>query len=220
MNIVHSEKEDRLLVSGGKNEYDSFMKNRRRKMDPEGKRAAIMAAGERLFAAQGYTGTTMADIARDAGVAVGSLYRLFPDKPALLAELHRAMEQRFIEAMSRGWQSVDAYEDRFDPMIEALMKEAEAAREIMPLYAMTRELVESADFVPGHAMIEAIKAQYQEGRANGAYLDQDPAIVAPIAHGMVEGAMRAWMTKPTAHRRKAVAADLKELFRRAFVVAR
>lgn len=203
----------------GKSEYHSFMKDRRRKMDPEGKRAAVLAAGERLFAAQGYTGTTMAEIAREADVAVGSLYRLFPDKPALLAELHRAMEQRFIEAMSRGWQSVDAYEDRFDPMIDALMKEAAAAREIMPLYAMTRELVESADFVPGHAMIEAIKVQYREGRAKGVYVDQDPAVVAPIAHGMVEGAMRAWMMNPTERRRRAVATDLKILFRRAFVVA-
>ena len=72
-------------------------------MNPEGSRAAVMAAGEKLFSSHGYTNTSMADIARAADVAAGTLYRLFPDKPSLLAALHSAMEDRFIAAMKEGW---------------------------------------------------------------------------------------------------------------------
>jgi Bacterial regulatory proteins, tetR family len=59
-----------------KTEYSSFMiQSRRRIMNPEGKKEAVLAAGEKLFASQGYTRTTIADIASAADVAVGSVYR-------------------------------------------------------------------------------------------------------------------------------------------------
>jgi len=194
------------------------MSNRPRKMDPEGKRLAVMAAGERLFASHGYGGTTMADIARTADVAVGSLYRLFPDKPALLAALHQAMEERFIAAMSAAWHSVQVYADRFDPMIDALMATAEVQREVMPLYALTRDLLDTDTFQPGHAMIEAIAGQYREGQKAGAYRKGDARLTAFIAHGMVEGGLRAWMADPTPRNRSRVARQLKDLFRHAFVI--
>lgn len=46
-------------------------------------RGAILAAAGPLFARRGAAGATMADVARHAGVAVGTLYRFFPSKQAL-----------------------------------------------------------------------------------------------------------------------------------------
>lgn len=188
-------------------------------MDPDGKRAAIMAAGEALFAANGYSGTTMADIARTAGVAVGSVYRLFPDKPSLLAALHAAMEDKFIAAMTAGWTATPAHRDKFGPMIDALMAEAERTRETMALYAMTREMLGATDYVPGARMVAAIAAQYASGIAAGAFHDHPPVIAASIAQGMVGGAMQAWMMDPTRAQKDAVTRDLKALFNRAFLKA-
>ncbi len=46
-------------------------------------RARILDAALSAFAAEGYTGTSMARIAGDAGMAVANLYRYYADKPAL-----------------------------------------------------------------------------------------------------------------------------------------
>ncbi|MEM6850612.1 MAG: TetR/AcrR family transcriptional regulator [Pseudomonadota bacterium] len=190
---------------------------KRRVMDPDGKRAAIMASAERLFAEKGYTRATIADVADAAGVAVGSVYRLFPDKPALLAALHQRMEQRFVDVMKKGWGEAEHYADRFAPMIEGLLKETERLREIMPLYAMTKDMAGATDYVPNALMIEAISRLYTDGVAAGAFRKIDPSVQAHLGFAMVEGGIRAWMANPSKQRMKAVTKELAEVFRRAFV---
>ena len=186
-------------------------------MNPEGKRAAIMEAGERLFAAKGYTHTGMAEIAGEAGVAVGTVYRLFPDKPSLLAALHAAMENRFIAAMTRGWESSEKYPDRFRPMLERLFEQAEAVRDIMPLYAMTRDMIGASRYEPGVRMIAAIETMYAQGVEAGAYRRMPVDIVGPIAHAMVEGGMRAFMARPSQAWKRKVVSELNAMFERAFL---
>lgn len=186
-------------------------------MDPTGKRDAILTASETLFATRGYQRTTMAQIATSAAVAVGTLYRLFPDKPALLAALHAQMEQGFIDAMRVGWESQASYIDKFDPMIDALLDQAIAQQERMPLYQLTRELVGTTDYVPGARTIDAIKAQYTAGVLAGSFVDQDPEIAAHVAHGMVEGAMRALSRVQGLTAIDTIKQTLKGNFKRSFV---
>jgi len=59
-----------------------------RRRDPEGHRAAILAAAHEAFSALGYARATVRDIARRAGVTHGSVMRHFGTK-----------EQLFVEAM-------------------------------------------------------------------------------------------------------------------------
>src|SRR3954462_12588155 len=63
--------------------------------DAERNRVRILAAAGELFAARGL-GVTLDDIARHAGVGVGTVYRRFPDKELLIDAL---FEQR-IESIS------------------------------------------------------------------------------------------------------------------------
>lgn len=66
--------------------------------DPVPKPDAILAAAGRLFTQFGYRRTAMDDIAREAGMAKGTLYLYFAGK----AEVFRAMQQRnFEEAEAR-----------------------------------------------------------------------------------------------------------------------
>ncbi len=50
-------------------------------------RARILQAAQRLFAAQGFEGTTTRDLAQTAGVAEGTLFRHFANKKAILVEV-------------------------------------------------------------------------------------------------------------------------------------
>ena len=53
-------------------------------------RAAIIQSAHELFVARGYTGATMADIAKAAGVAVQTVYFTFHTKPELLHACYEA----------------------------------------------------------------------------------------------------------------------------------
>jgi len=50
-------------------------------------RARILSAAGELFKKNAYAGTTMGDVARRAGVGVGTVYHHFPDKHSLLLSL-------------------------------------------------------------------------------------------------------------------------------------
>ncbi|MFN3927790.1 MAG: TetR/AcrR family transcriptional regulator [Pseudanabaenaceae cyanobacterium] len=50
-------------------------------------RAKILQSAQKLFAKQGFDGTTTKDLANDAGVAEGTLFRYFPNKKAILVEV-------------------------------------------------------------------------------------------------------------------------------------
>lgn len=65
------------------NDY-SFMPTATRTIDPDAKRAAVLDAALDLFAARTFAGTAMPDLARQAGVAAGTVYRYFPSKEALV----------------------------------------------------------------------------------------------------------------------------------------
>jgi AcrR family transcriptional regulator len=49
----------------------------------------ILRAAEKLFARKGYAPTAMGDVARRAGLAVGTIYNYFPSKPELLLAIVR-----------------------------------------------------------------------------------------------------------------------------------
>ncbi len=63
-------------------------------------RLRVLAAAERLFAARGVAGVTMDDVAAEAGVGKGTLYRRFGDKGglavALIDERERELQQRIL----------------------------------------------------------------------------------------------------------------------------
>ena len=60
---------------------------KRRKIEPEQRRAEILSAAMVLFAENGFAATRMEDVAVRAGIAKGTVYLHFPDKEALFSEL-------------------------------------------------------------------------------------------------------------------------------------
>ena len=65
---------------------------------PTGPRESILDAAMHLFGKQGYTGTSMRDIANAVGVLPGSLYAHIASKEALLVEIVDDGIQRFLGA--------------------------------------------------------------------------------------------------------------------------
>ncbi|NKS90704.1 TetR family transcriptional regulator [Rhodococcus hoagii] len=65
----------------------SISDGRTKQAERSGKRTEILGAASELFAAKGYTGTSMRDIASATGMLAGSLYYHFESKEALAATM-------------------------------------------------------------------------------------------------------------------------------------
>ena len=76
----------------GRRAYDARRRRERAEDERRATRARVVAAATELFVSNGYSGTTMADIARAAGVAIQSVYSAGRSKADLLqAAVQRAV---------------------------------------------------------------------------------------------------------------------------------
>ncbi len=69
--------------------------------DPNLKR--VLAAALTLFGRHGFQRTSMADIAREAGIARATLYLRVPDKPALFAALASSLVDKALARAEAAW---------------------------------------------------------------------------------------------------------------------
>lgn len=109
----------------------------------------LLAAAEGLMEEQGLDATTVPAIAERAGVAVGTVYKRFPDKDALIREVY----ERFFETSIRGNRAAltaDKWEGRSVREISAVL-----IRGMVDGYRMRRALLRSlfrfAESHPDHA---------------------------------------------------------------------
>jgi AcrR family transcriptional regulator len=70
-------------------------------------RSLIVAAAERVFAARGYGEAKVSDIADAAGVAVGTVYALYPSK----AVLYRAVHEANLAALAERYAAIEGGRD-------------------------------------------------------------------------------------------------------------
>lgn len=63
-------------------------------------RNRLIAAGERLFSQKGFHKTTSKEIAKEAGVAIGSFYAYFADKKAVFTDVLKRHSQQVFDSIS------------------------------------------------------------------------------------------------------------------------
>ena len=102
---------------------------RPQRRDARENREALLAVAKRLFAAQGVEATSMAEIAREAGVGQGTLYRHFADKAALCQGLIG--------------EDLEAFQERVGALLES-------ASDLPPLERLGQLLAEKTRLVESH----------------------------------------------------------------------
>jgi AcrR family transcriptional regulator len=83
------------------------------------RRRLILDCAARLFRRHGHAKTGIAEIAREAGVAVGSVYLEFPSKEALVEHLSDELHRRVIEAMRRAASRRAGLAPRLEAVLDA-----------------------------------------------------------------------------------------------------
>lgn len=85
----------------------------------DGRKSRILAAAEKLFRHYGPQKTSIADIARAASCAVGSVYLDFPSKEAILAEIAARRQVAVAQAMRAAGPAASSPPARLAAMLEA-----------------------------------------------------------------------------------------------------
>ena len=104
---------------------------RRLRKDAERNRQRILEAAQELFAERGQA-VTLNEIARHAGVGVGTVYRRFPDKDELVEGLFEQRIDRIADILDRALANPDPWRGFVD-FFEASLEEQAADRGLRQL---------------------------------------------------------------------------------------
>jgi AcrR family transcriptional regulator len=89
-------------------------------------RAALVAAGRRMFGEHGFRGTSVEDLAREARVTTGALYHHFPTKTALFeavfVQAHMELMTSATEAAMGAEDGLDELALGFDAFLEGVLQ--------------------------------------------------------------------------------------------------
>ena len=98
-------------------------------------RARLYATAVRLIAKRGYEATTLRDIANEAGVSVGLLYRYFPSKRAVVMalydELSLAYERQAVDMPAGRWRGRFTF--ALETSLDVLKPHRTALRALTPI---------------------------------------------------------------------------------------
>lgn len=155
-----------------------------------GTRDTILEVAARLFVQQGYTATSIRQIAEGTGIGKATIYHHFPDKRAIALAL-------FESRMARGQEYVAAVEAETDPRrriefaVEQALRFVFESAELMSM--VRREVPEGwaqvrAQSTPFMRKLMALLAEaLRQGAEQGAFRPVDPAAGARVLMAMVQG---------------------------------
>lgn len=169
----------------------------------DAQRDAVLHGAVELLAERGYAACSVAAVAERAGIAAGSVYRSFPSKADLVAELFRVVVSREVEAVRAAARRPADLHDRVAAIVETFAGRALKSPRLA--YALLAEPVDAAvdaeRLVFRRAFRDVIAEQITEGVASGRLPAQDPnltaaalvgavgeALVGPLAEGGAPGA--------------------------------
>jgi AcrR family transcriptional regulator len=171
-------------------------------------RAALVAAGRRLFGRDGYAATSVEDVAREARVTTGALYHHFPNKTALFETVFEGVHAEMLEASGRAAagasDEIEALSLGFEAFLDAVL-EPDVQQILVTDAPAVLGLARFTELDERYAFAEIVAA-LQAATAAGKLSVEDPETIARMLLGaLVRGAMLIASSAEPARTRNAVA---------------
>jgi AcrR family transcriptional regulator len=165
---------------------EATSRSRAKKID---KRQAIVEAARDLFTTEGYETTTIADVARRAGVAVGTVYLYFKNKTDLLYGVKEDWDAEFLDFLSRPEIQAIPHHMRARPLMEACFALCAQRQDMVQLMGLQPEMIGNWHDKDGGPIVQALEVFFDEAVALGSFRPVDTRIAAVIAYGIVYNAL-------------------------------
>jgi len=174
------------------------------------RREAILAAAQKVFGRKGFHEARISAIAREAGVAEGTIYNYFSSREEIFLSLFDDRWSTFTEKVRSRTSSMDDPNKKLKAIFAAAMKTFITNKPLAQIFLLetspgsvflnSRVALRLADFLD---LIEEILI---EGKQSGAYHpDLDTRVARMVIYGTVQGILFSWMLKehaPTDIRRR------------------
>lgn len=152
-------------------------------------RQALVAAARDRFGEQGYAGTSIDEIVRDAGVTKGALYHHFADKDALFRAVVEDVKGEVTTVMAEAFLAATTEPDALDTVIRGCL----AFIDVHTDPAVRRITILDARAVLDPATRRELEARYEVAVIRGALRRAvnlgviDPQPLGPLAHVLAGG---------------------------------
>lgn len=151
------------------------------------RREEILAAARRVFATRGFRGTTIADIAEEAKIALGTIYLYFPSKEAVFAALNQLLGELITTAVTnipvRGTLE-SSTRARVGQVFEACARNRDLVRLVVlntdPGSEANKQVRRGDD-----ERMRPLERGIAAGMRAGVIRDGDARVVARLIHGLV-----------------------------------
>jgi AcrR family transcriptional regulator len=150
------------------------------------RRDAIVAAASAIAAERGMTAVQIVPVAERAGIAAGTVYRYFPSKTDLLAELAASLGKREVAAMRRAADAAPGPLSALSAVIATFAARALANRRLV--YAVMAEPVDGMKDVVRKqrgAVAAELKVRIGAAAAAGQLPKQDATLAAAALTGIL-----------------------------------
>jgi AcrR family transcriptional regulator len=150
-------------------------------------RERIVRAARDLIAQGGYAEARVAAVAERAGVATGTVYRYFPSKAELFAEVFRVASQHEVDAVADAMAAPGTATERIAAGVETFARRALRGRRLA--WALLAEpvdpAVEEERLVFRRAYAQVFALSLSEGVADGSLPPQDADLTAVALVGAI-----------------------------------
>ena len=161
---------------------------RRKKADQKlARREAILAAARKVFARKGFEGSTIVDIAREAGVASGTVYLYYASKLDLFAALNARLFQVINQALLAAGAPPDVpggTRARMSAVFEACSRHRDLLRLVFlnpdPRTEVARRMKHADE-----ERLRPLAELFRAGMTAGVVREQDPVLLARLVTSVV-----------------------------------
>lgn len=165
---------------------------------PNDKRAAILRAATKVFARNGYFNSKVADIAREAGVADGTVYLYFKNKDDVLISLVNQTMDEFVAIGRARIEKLQDPRDKLRAIARMHLESLGADRDLAIVFQV--ELRQSTKFMAQFSATKmaeyfsVIREAIEEGQRKGIFRRTlNPKVVSKILFGALDEMATNWI---------------------------
>ncbi len=181
------------------------------------KREAILRAAIKVFAGKGFFNSKVADIAKQAGIADGTVYLYFKSKDEILHSIFDRAMVEFISEAKREIAGVESPEERLRRVAKLHLERLGADRDMAIVFQV--ELRGSTKFMEEFSAagfadyLEIISQIFKEGQKQGVFRrGLKPIVCAKILYGALDEMVTNWILSKKSYPLAPMADVVLEIF--------